>query len=266
MQEESCPVIAAASPDKEYYKDFVKTANTFYMPTWNESELQLFAEKVPGFLRKFSFDEVCQSSICQFALLTRLQIISRFKRHGGVLRSLFHKSPDEAQDKIQQAISTLSLNPNLLSGLMSASLYLPTTPEISHKIASFVVDTETFRSNQQIWLSSEIAANVFVAVRARDLHNARLVLHMILQLGGAGRALLGNMYQPVIKYVLERDGGQFDCYKIKEMGGGKDLKYVVDADNKTKMTFKPLSKAIKCVEDAFDKIVEQNESPEIKVR
>ena len=117
-----------------------------------------------------------------------------------------------------------------------------------------------------MWLSPEIAAEIFRAVRSRDLHNGMLVLHMILQLGEAGRTFLGKMYQPLVKRVLEKDGGRFDCYKIKEVAGGKDLKYVVDANNKTKMTFKPLSDAIEFIKDAFNKIVEHNESSKIKVR
>ena len=68
------PSDCTASPDEEYYKDFIKTAETFYMPTWQESELKLFAEnvpdflkkipdeKVPGLFRKLSFEEVCLSA------------------------------------------------------------------------------------------------------------------------------------------------------------------------------------------------------------
>ena len=236
------------------------------MPTWQESELKLFAEKVPGFLRRFSFAEVCQLSIGRFALLTHLQILARFKKHGGVLRSLFHESPDAALDlTIKEAIATFSVNADYLSGLKNTFTVYQTTPDIPHAMASFVVGPD-YRSKRQMWLSPEIAANVFRAVRSRDLHNGMLVLHMILQLGEAGRTFLGKMYQPLVKRVLEKDGGRFDCYKIKEMAGGKDLKYVVDANNKTKMTFKPLSDAIDFIKDAFNKIVEHNESPEIKVR
>ena len=209
---------------------------------------------------------MCQLSIGRFALLTRFQILARFKKYGGVLRSLFRESSDTALDcDYKSAASTVGLNPDYLPGVMNLYTLYHTTPEIPHMIASFVVGPD-YRSKRRMWLSPEIAANVFRAVRSRDLHNGMLVLHMILQLGEAGRTFLGKMYQPLVKRVLEKDGGWFDCYKINEMAGGKDLKYVVDANNKTKMTFKPLSDAIDFIKDAFNKIVEHNESPKIKVR
>ena len=63
-------MIAVASPDEEYYKDFIKELTPFYLPTWKESELRLFAEDVPGFYRNSLLKRCVELSTDQFALLT----------------------------------------------------------------------------------------------------------------------------------------------------------------------------------------------------
>ena len=117
-----------------------------------------------------------------------------------------------------------------------------------------------------MFIAPEIAADVFRAVLSRDYRNGMLVLRMILRSEGTGRALVGRMYPTLVKRVLEIDGGRFDCYKIKEMADGENLMYVVDANNKTKMTLEAVLQALPRDEDAFNEIVKHNESRSSEVR
>ncbi|KAI8828112.1 hypothetical protein BJ741DRAFT_713848 [Chytriomyces cf. hyalinus JEL632] len=84
----SCVSLFIASPRSDHYKEFVKQrkAMEWYFPTWASAELQ-------------SCHDGC------YLTLPMVTVLERYRRYGGVARSIFYPNQPKAPDKMEAALA-----------------------------------------------------------------------------------------------------------------------------------------------------------------